>query len=115
MRKNLSGRSSPYFALTDAATIAVDANNGNRQSVTLSTSRTMGNPTNAVNGAQIVFRIKQSGSGNCLITWSSDYRFSTSLPSPTLSTGANKVDYIGFEYNAADGKWDCLAQNIGFG
>lgn len=113
--KNLAPESKPYFALTDASTISVNANNGNRQSVTLGGNRTMGNPSNAVNGAQIVFRIKQDGTGSRTVTWSADFRFSTSLPSPTLSTAAGKVDYIGFEYNAADSKWDCLAQNLGFG
>ncbi|MEN6621508.1 MAG: hypothetical protein ABFD50_08175 [Smithella sp.] len=113
--KLLTNESRPYVALTDAATIAVNAALGNRFSFTfVSNNRTMGNPTNAVNGAQIIFRIKQNAGSNT-ITWGSDYRFSTSLPSPTLSTGAGKVDYIGFEYNSADSKWDCLAQNIGFG
>ena len=112
--KDLTGRSKPYFALTDGATINTDASKGNRFSVTLGGNRTMANPTNAANGAQIIYRIKQDGTGSRTLSWGTAFRFSSSLASPTLSTAASKVDYIGFEYNSADSKWDCLAQNIGF-
>lgn len=113
-RKILTAKAEPYFALTDGATINTDAARGNQFSVTLGGNRTLANPTNAVDGQKIIYRIKQDGTGGRTLTWGSNFRFSTSLPSPTLSTGASKVDYIGFVYNATDGKWDCLAQNIGF-
>lgn len=105
-------------ALTDAATIAVDgAALGRVFAVTLGGSRTMGNPTGltaAMDGRVILFRIKQDGTGSRTITWGSNYRFSTSVPAPTLSTGAGKEDYVGFIYNHAAGKLDVLAANLGF-
>lgn len=105
-------------SLTDAATIAVNgAALGRVFAVTLGGNRTMGNPsgmTSAMDGRVIVFRIKQDATGSRTISWDTKYRFSASVPSPTLTTTANKTDYVGFVYNAADDKWDVLAANLGF-
>ncbi len=61
-----------------------------------------------------MFRIKQDATGSRTITWNAIYRFSTDIPTPTLSTSANKTDYIGFQYNTADTTWDCLAVARGY-
>jgi hypothetical protein len=91
--------------LTDAQTIAVDASQGNDFRVTLSQTRTMGNPTNPSDGQQIVFQITQGTSGASGITWGSSFEFSSGLPQPTLSTTSGETDLLGFVYNAAIGKW----------
>lgn len=100
--------------LTDAATIAVDASLGNLFTVTLGGNRTLGAPTNAKKGQMIVFRITQDGTGSRTLAYNAIYRFSTDIPSPTLSTGAGDVDYLGFIYNDADTKWDCIGKVFGF-
>lgn len=103
--------------LTDAATIAVDASLGNVFDVTLGDNRTMGNPTNAPADGytqKIIFRVKQDGTGSRTLAWDTDYRFSTDLASPTLTTTAGATDLIGFVYHQDDGKWDCVALNQGF-
>lgn len=100
--------------LTDAATIAVDASLGNDFTVTLGGNRTLGNPTNPVNGQKILFAIRQDGAGNRTLTLGSDYRLGTDVPSVTLSTAANKTDYLGVRYNATDAKWDVLAFTKGY-
>jgi hypothetical protein len=92
-------------SLTDAPTIAVDASLGNDFRITLSTNRTMGNPTNPSDGQQIVFQVTQGTSGASAITWGSSYEFSSGLPQPSLSTKEGQVDLLGFVYNAALGKW----------
>ena len=46
-------------ALTDAATIVVDASLGNDFTVTLGGNRILGNPSNPVNGQRILFAIRQ--------------------------------------------------------
>ncbi len=92
-------------ALTDAPTIVVNASLGNDFRVTIAASRTMGNPTNAVDGQKIVFQVTQGGAGSCIITWGSLYEFSTGLPQPTLSTTVGQTDLLAFIYNAALGKW----------
>lgn len=101
-------------ALTDATNIAVDASLGNDFRVTIAASRTIGNPSNAVNGQQIIFQITQGSGGSGAITWGSDYEFSAGLPQPTLSTAAGQTDLLGFIYNAAKGKWLLAAFVNGF-
>lgn len=97
--------------LTDAATINVDAATSNKFHVTLGGNRTIANPTNAVDGRLIIFRLQQDANGNRVVTWSGDYRFRGDLAAANvvLSTGANVTDRIAFEYHAADGKWDCVS------
>jgi hypothetical protein len=100
--------------LTDATTIAVDASLGNDYRVTIAASRTMGNPSNAVDGQQMIFQITQGTPGSSMIAWGSGYEFSTGLPEPTLSTSAGQTDVLGFVYNAAKGKWLLAAFVNGF-
>jgi len=101
-------------ALTDAPTIAVNASLGNDFRVTINGNRTMGNPSNPVNGQQILFQITQGAGGSFTITWSSAYDFSGGLPQPTLSTGAGQTDLLGFIYNAAKSSWLLAAYLNGF-
>ena len=97
--------------LTDSATINVDAATSNKFHVTLGGNRTIANPTNAVDGRLVIFRLQQDANGNRVVTWSGDYRFSGDLAAANvvLSTAANVTDRIAFEYHAADGKWDCVS------
>ncbi len=106
-------RGTAVVALTDGVTIATDASLGNTFTVTISGNRTLSNPTNPIDGQKIIYRIKQDGTGNRLITWGTAFRFGVDIPTPTLSTTASKTDYIGFIYNGTDSKWDCLAVTRG--
>lgn len=101
-------------ALSDGANIATDASLGNIFTVTLGGNRTMDNPTNAVDGQIILYKLKQDGTGSRTITWGSNFRGSTDVALPTLTTTANAVDYVLFYYNSAATKWDCLSVNKGF-
>jgi hypothetical protein len=100
-------------ALTDGATINTDAHLGNTFTVTLGGNRTMAAPTNVATGQKIVYRIKQDGTGSRTLTWNAAFRFAGGT-APTLTTTAAKTDYIGFIYNAADSKWDCVAERLNF-
>ncbi len=101
-------------ALTDAATITLDASRGNDFRVTLGASRTMGNPANPTDGQQIIFQITQGSGGSAAITWGSGYEFSSGLPQPTLSTAAGETDLLGFIYNAHKQTWLLAAFVNGF-
>lgn len=101
------------FALTDAATIAVDTAVGDVFTVTLAGNRTVGAPTNPVNGRTAMFRIRQDATGSRTLAWNAAFAFTTSLPVPVLSTAANKVDYVGFIYNSTTAKWECLSYLLG--
>ena len=101
--------------LTDAATIAVNASLGNDFRVTINGKRAMGNPSNPVNGQQILFQITQGAGGSFTITWGSAYDFSVALPQPTLSTAAGQTDHLGFVNNATNSSWLLAAYLNGFG
>ena len=102
-------------ALTDGATIAVDASLGNDFRVTIAANRTMGSPANPTDGQKIVIQVTQGATGSNTITWGGGYEFSTGLPQPTLSTATGDTDLLGFIYNASKGKWLLVAFVQGFG
>jgi hypothetical protein len=101
-------------SLTDAATIATNADLGDIFKVTLGGNRTMAAPTNPAAGKRITYRLTQDGTGSRTITWNAAFRFSTDIPEPTLSTDADATDYVVFVYNADASTWDCLGVNCGF-
>jgi len=91
-------------ALTDAATITVDAKKAplHKFSVTLGGNRTLGNPTNMVDGGRYVFKIKQpSGAPTRTLGYASKFKF-TGGTAPTLTATINAVDMITCVYDAAD-------------
>lgn len=101
-------------SLTDATTIAVDASLGNHFVVTLGGNRTLGAPTNPTNGQRILFEIIQDSTGARTLSFNATYAFGTGIPTPTLTTTANKRDFIGFVYNSSSALWYCLAFVNGF-
>jgi hypothetical protein len=105
------------IGLTDAATILVNAAAGNQLTVTLAGNRTMGIPSNPIDGQVIIFELKQDATGSRTVTWTSGaggYAFGTGS-APTLTTTAGATDYVGFRYSAIVGKW-CFqgAETLGF-
>jgi hypothetical protein len=100
--------------LTDSPTITLDSAAGEVFVVTLGGNRNLAAPSNPVSGRKIIVRFRQDGTGNRTISFNAAYRFSTDVPSPTLTTGANKTDYLGFIYNGIDAVWDCVAVTKGF-
>lgn len=103
-------------ALTDAATILVNASLGNHFQVTLGASgHVFGTPSNPTNGQKILFEIIQDGTGSrTMTTWNSPYTFGTDVPQPTLTTTLNKRDFVGFVYNSTASLWYCLAVTRGY-
>lgn len=102
-------------AQTDGANLSTNCDNGDIFTVTLGGNRTMDNPTGTpTDGQQITYRITQDGAGNRTITWGGNFRFGSDVPNPNLSTTGGKTDYVGFQYNFAATKWDCLATARGY-
>lgn len=62
-----------------------------------------------VNGQKLLIRIKDNGTSRS-ITWNAIYR-SVVGTLPTATT-ISKTHYVGFVYNSADSKWDCLAAGV---
>jgi hypothetical protein len=97
--------SPPPVTLTDAATIATNAALGNLFRVTLGGNRTLGTPTNPTNGQRITWEIIQDGTGNRTLTLSSAFALGSTISSVTLTTTANKRDFLTAVYNAGTNKW----------
>lgn len=92
---------------TDSADMTTQANT---QSVgTLTINADGGTP---VSGRAWIFRIKSTNVQT--YSWNAQYRGSTDTALPTTSTGGSKTDYIGFIYNSADSKYDCVAVSAGY-
>lgn len=85
----------PNINLTDAATIAWDTSLGQTATFTfVSSNRTMGAPTNLVNGGFYALAVIQNAGSNTL-TWNSVFKW-TGGAAPTLSTAAGAKDYFTF-------------------
>lgn len=85
------------FALTDAATIAVDMSLGLHFTVTLGASRTLGNPTNTKVGQTGLLIITQDATGSRLLTLSSSWEQAgggTNLPLSTAPTSKDVYSYF---------------------
>lgn len=91
-------------ALTDAATIAVDASLSNVFTVTLGGNRTLGQPTNPKDGQSITIFITQDGTGSRTLAYHADWLFPGGAD-PVLSTAAGSVDVLSGVYNGGTTKW----------
>jgi hypothetical protein len=104
--------------LTDAATIAVNCVTTDIGKVTITANRTLGAPTGTPNDGQILeIIVQQNGTGGNTLAYTSGaggYAFSTALASPTLSTAANAIDVLLFQYHSGMNRWLLLAHNLGF-
>jgi hypothetical protein len=115
----MQGPLSPaVVALTDAATVAVNAAAGNDFRLLLTSgvggTRAMGAPSSPVDGQSITIALTQPASGGpCAVTWNAAYAFGAA-GAPTLSTAANAADIVGFRYYAAASKWRYLGSGLGF-
>ena len=86
---------SPNITLSDAATIAWDTSTGQVATFTfVSTNRTMGAPTNLVNGGFYALAVIQNSGSNTL-TWNAVFKWASGT-APTLSTAASAKDYFTF-------------------
>lgn len=95
-----------------ASTVTIDASTGSEFDITLTGNLTLGNPTNSVHGQKILFALTQDGTGGRTLTLGS--AFDAGPLTVTLSTAANKVDYLLAKYRSAASKWDVLAFGAGY-
>lgn len=95
-----------FQALTDAATINVDASLSNHFRVVLGGNRTLANPTNLRDGGVYNFWIKQDGTGSRTLAYGSLYKW-PSGSAPTLTTTASALDLVIAQYNATDNILAC--------
>jgi hypothetical protein len=91
--------------LTDGATIATDCSLANHFRVTLGGNRTLSAPTNPTDGQKVTWEFIQDATGSRTITLDSSFVFGTDVTGVTLSTTANKRDFMGAIYNSTTAKW----------
>jgi hypothetical protein len=94
-------------ALTDAATITVDASLSDNFRVTLGGNRTLANPTNLSDGQVLNFRILQDATGSRTLAYGSKYKFPGGT-APVLTTTASAKDFMSCEYDATDDTLYCV-------
>jgi hypothetical protein len=103
------------IALTDGATVAIDASLGDTFILVALGDRTISVPTNATSGQKIVIRHNASGANRTLTlsTAAGGFRFGTDITALTATT-SGKTDYIGAIYNSTSSTWDVVAYARGF-
>lgn len=99
----------PPVVLTDAATIATDVSLSLHFRVTLAGNRTLGNPTNPVDGQKVIWEIIQDATGSRTLTLGSAFALGTDISAVTLTTTASKRDLLGAVYNSTTTKWYVIA------
>ena len=100
-------------ALTDGASIAVDATLGHEFSCTIAGNRTIANPTGAYDGQKMLFRIRQDATGGRTLAFDTKFRLGADVTNVTINTGANKTSYYSVIYDAANDKFDIVAVSRG--
>lgn len=98
--------------LTDAATVALDASLGSVFRLLASGNRTIGTPTNFVDGKTIIIEHTAVGADRTLAL-SAAFAFGTDITALTLTTNT-KTDYIGAVYNANSSLWHVVAYVKGY-
>jgi hypothetical protein len=100
--------------LTDAATVTPDVDSYDGGKLTsLSQATTFANPTGTPTAFQrYVLRVKSSSVR--AISFGTQYRGSLDLALPTSTSGGSLTDYLVFQYNSDDTKWDLVGKNFGF-
>lgn len=99
-------------ALSFSSTLTIDASTGSLFRVTLTGPMTLANPTNPADGQRILVQLTQDGTGSRVLTLGS--AFNVGGLTVTLSTAANKVDFLLAQYRSAATKWDVLAFGAGY-
>lgn len=103
--------------LADAATVtpATDSYDGGILT-SLSQTTAFAVPTGTPTDFQrYILRIKSTTTRTISFSSSSGgYRGSADLALPTATSGSSLTDYLVFQWNAADSKWDLVGRNFGF-
>ena len=95
-------------------TMSVNADGFDVIRVTLTNNITSFGFTGGIDGKKYMLELTQDGVGGRTIVFDSSIRLGTDITSVTLSTGAAKLDRLGFIYNQSANKYDLVAIVKGF-
>jgi hypothetical protein len=94
----------------DTTDIVVQVNTAAAGSVNIATpTSSYGGP---IDGQKLMFKFTTTNAQH--LFFSAAYRGSSDLYIPAYTTGSSKTDYLGFIYDAAAGKWNLLAKQLGY-
>jgi hypothetical protein len=106
-----SGTSLPtVISIPYSSTLNTNATLGDIFNITLSGNATLANPSGAVDGQTLRWRILQDTSGNRVITLGNKFKLPNSASDPLpWSTSANLMDILAATYHLDRDKWDIVA------
>jgi hypothetical protein len=111
----LQGALAPaVFGLTDAATVQINAADGNDFPLTLTQNTQLLAPLNPKEGQKIFLYVAQGAGAPWTLSYASGWVFASSLPAPSLSTVAGDTDVLGWVYRSALGGWLFLGSVEGY-
>lgn len=96
---------SPDTITISANHAATDASLGNYFKIAANANFTLDNPTNPTDGQRVTWQITQDGTGSRLLTLDTAFALGTDITAVTLTTGANKCDFLGAIYDSTAVKW----------
>lgn len=96
-------------------TVAVDASLSNHFRLLLTTDCpcTISTPSNPTDGQEVLFEITQATGGSETLDWSAGFAWG-GVSKPTMTSGANKKDFVKFVYNSTATKWYALLAVQGY-
>ena len=98
-----------------SSTISTDASAGQIFNVALTSSATLSNPTNPIDGVTLRWRIQQDAYGSHTVTLDNKFQIPTSATSPLpFSTAPYTIDLLAATYNSANDNWDIIAFVMGY-
>jgi hypothetical protein len=103
--------SAAEVTLTDASTIALDMSTFINGVVTLGGNRTLGNPSNTINGKSGYIRLIQDGSGSRTLAYSGNWKFAGGT-APVLTTTLNAVDILFYQIVSSTFIYGTLVKDV---
>lgn len=98
-----------------SSTVSTDASAGQIFNVALTSSATLSNPTNPIDGVTLRWRIQQDAYGSHTVTLGDKFQIPTSATSPLpFSTAPYTIDLLAATYNSANDNWDIIAFVMGY-
>lgn len=105
---------------TSAVTLSLSSNaatpnalSGNTFYISNATATTINLPSNAFDGAKLMYAMKNTGGNPILVSAASGYRFGSNITS-LATVVASKTNYIGVMYNGVDARWDVISEVLGY-
>lgn len=96
-----------------AATVNINWDLANNHRLTL-TGNTILTFSGGRDGDRLILDLAQDTTGNRLVTFPSNVSYGTTIPAIILSTGASKVDKLGFMRNVSIDKYQLVSVAYGF-